>query len=72
MEKLLLRVFLVIIQNLTRNARLYGLVEKVVFYPCSKEEGTLDFYEDAGFERGVKKELIVNYSYNIFHKKQKC
>lgn len=25
----------------------------------SKEEGTLDFYEDAGFERGVKTGFIV-------------
>ncbi|WP_195724366.1 GNAT family N-acetyltransferase [Paenibacillus monticola] len=81
---------LILIPNLTRNARPYGIIENVVAHPdfqrkgygtkllrksldiawehnCykvmlltgSKEEGTLKFYENAGFQMGVKTGFIA-------------
>jgi len=85
---------LVIIQNLTRNTRPYGLIENVVTHKSfrrkgigkavlsealsiskrqdcykvmlltgSNEEGTLRFYEEAGFRRGIKTGFIANLSF---------
>lgn len=81
---------LVVIPNMTRSARPYGLIENVVTHPdyrrrglgkavlqkaveiagvkgCYKvmlmtgrrEEGTLRFYEEAGFVRGIKTAFIT-------------
>ncbi len=81
---------LVVVQNLTRGGRPYGLIENVVTHPdyrrrglgtavlkhalqtawergCykvmlmtgSRNESTLQFYEKAGFERGVKTGFVA-------------
>ncbi|SFD98310.1 N-acetylglutamate synthase, GNAT family [Paenibacillus catalpae] len=84
---------LVLVPNLTRGARPYGLIENVVTHPdfrrkgygtrvlqealaiaweqncykvmlltSSRQEGTIEFYEKAGFVRGIKTGFIAKPS----------
>lgn len=84
---------LVLVPNLTRGARSYGLIENVVTHPdfrrkgygtrvlqealaiaweqncykvmlltSSRQEGTIEFYEKAGFVRGIKTGFIAKPS----------